>query len=125
MVKVEVKPNVLQWVIKRMDNFDRLKDQFPNIDKWINQESQPTLKQLEKLAKMTAVPLGYFFLPNPPEEKLSIPHYRTVRDEGAVRPSPNLLETVQTMERRQQWMRDYLIQLGNPPLNYGNYSATS
>lgn len=61
MVKVEVKPNVLQWVIKRMDNFDRLKDQFPNIDKWINQESQPTLKQLEKLAKMTAVPLGYFF----------------------------------------------------------------
>ncbi|MED4271264.1 hypothetical protein P9199_14115 [Geobacillus stearothermophilus] len=48
MVKVEVKPNVLQWVIKRMDNFDRLKDQFPNIDKWINQESQPTLKQLEK-----------------------------------------------------------------------------
>lgn len=118
MVKVEVKPNVLQWVIKRMDNFDRLKDQFPNIDKWINQESQPTLKQLEKLAKMTAVPLGYFFLPNPPEEKLSIPHYRTVRDEGAVRPSPNLLETVQTMERRQQWMRDYLIQLGNPPLNY-------
>ena len=118
MVKVEVKPNVLQWVIKRMDNFDRLKDQFPNIDKWINQESQPTLKQLEKLAKMTAVPLGYFFLPNPPEEKLRIPHYRTVRDEGAVRPSPNLLETVQTMERRQQWMRDYLIQLGNPPLNY-------
>jgi Zn-dependent peptidase ImmA (M78 family) len=118
MVKVEVKPNVLQWVIKRMDNFDRLKDQFPNIDKWINRESQPTLKQLEKLAKMTAVPLGYFFLPNPPEEKLSIPYYRTVRDEGAVRPSPNLLETVQTMERRQQWMRDYLIQLGNPPLNY-------
>ncbi|TXK89688.1 ImmA/IrrE family metallo-endopeptidase, partial [Parageobacillus sp. SY1] len=118
MVKVEVKPNVLQWVIKRMDNFDRLKDQFPNIDKWINQESQPTLKQLEKLAKMTAVPLGYFSLPNPPEEKLSIPYYRTVRDEGAVRPSPNLLETVQTMERRQQWMRDYLIQLGNPPLNY-------
>jgi len=118
MVKVEVKPNVLHWAIKRVDNFDKLKAHFPNIEKWMNQESQPTLKQLEKLAKATAVPLGYFFLTNPPEEKLSIPHYRTIRDEGAAQPSPNLLETVQTMERRQQWMRHYLIQLGNPPLNY-------
>ncbi|WP_027410033.1 ImmA/IrrE family metallo-endopeptidase [Anoxybacteroides tepidamans] len=118
MTKVEVKPSVLQWAMKRADRLDKLKDQFPHIDKWISQESQPTLKQLEKLAKATSIPLGYFFLPNPPEEKLSIPHYRTVRDEGAVQPSPNLLETVQTMERRQQWMRDYLIQHGHPPLNY-------
>ncbi len=118
MTKVEVKPSVLQWAMKRADRLDKLKDQFPHIDKWISQESQPTLKQLEKLAKATSIPLGYFFLSNPPEEKLSIPHYRTVKDEGAGQPSPNLLETVQTMERRQQWMRDYLIRLGNQPLDY-------
>lgn len=118
MTKVEVKPSVLQWAMKRAHRLDKLKDQFPHIDKWISQESQPTLKQLEKLAKATSIPLGYFFLSNPPEEKLSIPHYRTVKDEGAGQPSPNLLETVQTMERRQQWMRDYLIRLGNQPLDY-------
>ena len=109
MTKVEVKPSVLQWAMKRADRLDKLKDQFPHIDKWISQESQPTLKQLEKLAEATSIPLGYLFLPSPPEEKLSIPHYRTVKDEGAAQPSPNLLETVQTMERRQQWMRDYLL----------------
>lgn len=118
MTNVEVKPSVLQWAMKRADRLDKLKDQFPHIDKWISQESQPTLKQLEKLAKATSIPLGYFFLPSPPEEKLSIPHYRTVKDEGAAQPSPNLLETVQTMERRQQWMRDYLVRLGNQPLDY-------
>ena len=118
MARVEVKPNVLQWAVKRTGNFDMLKSKFPKLNEWINNESQPTLKQLEKFAKATAIPLGYFFLPNPPEEKLNIPHYRTTKDEFATQPSPNLLETVQTMERRQQWMRDYLIQLGNEPLNY-------
>lgn len=118
MARVEVKPNVLQWAVKRTGNFDMLKSKFPKLNEWINNESQPTLKQLEKFAKATAIPLGYFFLPNPPEEKLTIPHYRTIKNEFATQPSPNLLETVQTMERRQQWMRDYLIQLGNEPLNY-------
>ena len=56
--------------------------------------------------------LGYLFLDEPPDEKLGIPDFRTVGDSPIDRPSPNLLETLQGMKRRQVWMRDYLIEEG-------------
>ncbi len=76
------------------------------------------MRQLEELSKATSTPLGYFFLPNPPEERLSIPYLRTVEGPGPEKPSPDLLETVQTMERRQAWMREYLVELGTEPLSF-------
>lgn len=63
-------------------------------------------------------PLGYFFLDVPPEEKLPIPDYRTVSDRPVGRPSPNLLETIQVILRRQAWMRDQLIEQGQRELDY-------
>jgi Zn-dependent peptidase ImmA (M78 family) len=76
------------------------------------------LRQLEKLAKETATPLGYLFLSEPPEERLPIPHFRTLGDQTARHPSPDLLETVHTMERRQAWMREYLAEQGEEPLPF-------
>src|SRR5207247_5715087 len=81
-------------------------------------ETLPTLRQLEALAKASSTPLGYLFLSEPPEERLSIPHLRTLGDQPVARPSPNLLETVQTMERRQAWMREYLMEQGHEPLTF-------
>ncbi|HUO06617.1 MAG TPA: ImmA/IrrE family metallo-endopeptidase [Candidatus Binataceae bacterium] len=81
-------------------------------------KSQPTLSQLEKFARQTRTPLGYLFLTEPPEERLPIPHFRTLGNGHPHRPSPDLLETVYTMERRQEWMREYLIQEGQEPLHF-------
>ncbi len=63
-------------------------------------------------------PLGYLFLDEPPEEQLGIPDFRTKDDAPVSRPSPNLLETIQVMKRRQAWMRDYLIEAGQEPLDF-------
>jgi Zn-dependent peptidase ImmA (M78 family) len=63
-------------------------------------------------------PLGYFFLPEPPEEKLPIPDFRTLDDAPVRRPSPNLLDTVYTMQRRQGWLRDERIEQGHEPLAF-------
>jgi Zn-dependent peptidase ImmA (M78 family) len=71
---------------------------------------------LERFASKTMTPLGYFFLDSPPEEKLPIPDFRTVADAAVDRPSPNLIETIQTMQRRQAWMREYVIDDGQGPL---------
>jgi transcriptional regulator with XRE-family HTH domain len=102
MTKVEVRPPIPVWAIERSGKpFGVLERKFPKIRQWERGEDQPTLRQLEKLAKATLTPLGYFFLAAPPEEKLPIPHFRTLGDEGLRRPTPNLLETVQIMERRQ------------------------
>jgi Zn-dependent peptidase ImmA (M78 family) len=68
------------------------------------------------LAKFTLTPLGFFFLEEPPTEALPIPHFRTVGNGTSRAPSAALLETIYTMQRRQAWMRDLLVEQGKEPL---------
>ncbi len=116
---VSVKPELIRWAIDRSQlRLDDLTATFPKLDQWLEGEQQPTHKQLEQFAHKTMTPLGYLFLHEPPDEKLGIPDYRTVGDTPIDRPSPNLLETIQVMKRRQAWMRDYLIEEGQEPLDF-------
>lgn len=111
MATVAIKPELIIWARDRAGlTDDALVKRFRRFNDWLTGEAQPTLRQLESLAGMTYTPLGYFFLPEPPDERLPIPDFRTVRDEPVLRPSPNLLETVQRMQRRQNWMREFLIE---------------
>lgn len=117
MTRVAISEPVLRWALERSGRSEAVQAKFPKLSEWLRGQSQPTLNQLETLAKATSTPLGYLFLPEPPDERLSIPIFRT-RGEAMRRPSADLLETVQTMERRQAWMRDYLIDQGNEPLAF-------
>ena len=82
-----------------------------------------SVAQADRLAHHTHTPLGYLYLPEPPEDRLPIPDFRTRRDDEMLRPSPDLLETVYLMRRRQAWMRDDLIEEGSDPLDFvGSYA---
>ena len=119
MSYVAVKKDLIRWAHERSGvPYEALRKRFPKFDLWERGEAMPTLRQLTDLAKKTLTPIGYFFLPAPPEDKLPIPDFRTVGDETVKRPSPNLLETVQTMQRRQGWLRDFLIEQEEPPLSF-------
>lgn len=119
MSTVDINPELIRWAIERSGrSVETLARGLPGISRWELGESQPTLRQLEALAKKTWTPLGYFFLAEPPEEKLPVPDFRTARDEPVRRPSPNLIDTLHTMQRRQWWMRDYLIEMGHERLPY-------
>jgi Zn-dependent peptidase ImmA (M78 family) len=118
MARVDVSPEILKWAAHRAGKEDSIQEEFPGWRKWINNQNQPTFKQLESVAKATSTPLGYFFLPKPPQEQLPVPHYRTIDDRGTKAPSPNLLETVQSMQRRQEWMHDYLVEREHDPLDF-------
>src|SRR3989304_2122466 len=121
MAQIHIKPELIRWARDRAGFSPvMLQKYFPKLEKWERGEAQPTLRQLENFAKKTYTPFGYFFLPDPPEEKLPIPDFRTVQDNLAGRPSPNLLETVQMMLRRQDWMREHLIDQGEKPLAFVN-----
>jgi len=109
MTRIAVKPEVLDWAVVRSGK-DRakLKKRFAKLDEWERGEIEPTLKQLEDFARATYTPLGYLFLDEPPEDKLPIRDFRTVMGIAPRRPTPNLLDTVHQMQRRQDWMREFL-----------------
>lgn len=85
---------------------------MPHIRRWRERKELPTLRQLEALARLTLTPLGYLFLDKPPDERLPIHNFRTRRGDENQRPSANLLATVYAMQRRQAWMREYMIEEG-------------
>jgi len=62
------------------------------------------------------VPLGCLFLETPPEESLAIADFRTLDGTMPRNPSPNLLDMFYTMQSRQRWMREELLESGAIPM---------
>jgi Zn-dependent peptidase ImmA (M78 family) len=119
MMRVEVKRELFEWARERAGlSFDTLIERFPKLADWESGDKKPTLRQLEAFANATMAPLGYFFLNQPPEEQLLVPDFRTLDDVPVRRPSPNLLDTVYAMQRRQAWLRDERIEQGHEPLGF-------
>jgi Zn-dependent peptidase ImmA (M78 family) len=118
-VRVEVKPELLRWARERARlPVETLLQRFPKLREWETGEAHPTFRQLEAFADTTAAPFGYFFLTEPPDEPLPIPDFRTLGDQPIRRPSPNLLDTIFDLQRRQAWLRDERIEEGQSPLSF-------
>lgn len=115
MTRVAVSKDVLQWAIERTQRPEEIEEKFPAFKEWVEGDLQPTLNQLSSFAKATRTPFGYFFLLEPPNVTLPIPYFRTIDNQVYTRLSADLIETVQTMQRRQAWLREYLIESGESP----------
>lgn len=118
MTRVAVKPALYRWAQER-SGVPRpdLAARFPKLPEWEGGRAEPTLKQLERLARATYTPVGFFFLDRPPEEQLPIPDLRSGRNRR-MRPSPHLLDTIYICQQRQEWFRDYARASGDPPLEF-------
>lgn len=118
MNRVQVAPKILRWARERSRiEPAALMARFPQLDAWEHGEKQPTFKQLESFATATRAPLGYFFLPEPPVERLPIRDLRTVTHLPE-QPSPELLDTIYAMQRRQDWLRDERRESEAGPLEF-------
>jgi Zn-dependent peptidase ImmA (M78 family) len=119
MDRVAIKPELLRWACERAGYaIADLEHRFPRLSAWERNEAQPTLKQVEAFAKATYTPIGYLFLQEPPVEKVPIPDFRTIDNEHAGHPSPNLLDTIYICQQRQEWYRDYARSIGEKPLAF-------
>lgn len=119
---ITLQPSLLSWARQRAGLAEealakKMGVKPESVITWEN-TGKLRMTQVEKLAHVTHTPVGYLYLETPPVERLSIPDFRTVGDALVRRPSPDLLETVETIQRRQEWMREYLIEQGNAPLDF-------
>lgn len=116
---------VLRWAAQRAGlHDDDLTARFRKWPLWLSGEAHPTLRQLEKFARLTHTAIGYFFLPEPPTLALPVPDYRTLRDEALAVPSSNLLDTIYLCQQRQEWYRDYARLHGLPALTFIGSATT-
>ena len=117
--RVDVKPELLRWARERAGaDVDALVRKFPKYREWESGEARPTFKQLQNFAKAVHAGVGYFFLPEPPDEPFPIPDFRTVGGAPVGKPSLNLLHTVYLCQRRQDWYREFARAEGEDPLPF-------
>ncbi|MGQ1890141.1 ImmA/IrrE family metallo-endopeptidase [Thermophagus sp. OGC60D27] len=116
--EVNINTNILTWAIDRA-GFDLHEFilKVPNVQKWLDGEKKPTLKQLEDFSKKVYLPFGYLFLNEPPKEKLPIPFFRT-NNPQATKVSVNVYDTILLLQKRQDWLRDYLLDNEFPELPF-------
>ena len=81
---------------------------------WEADEKKPTLPQAKKAADVFHRPLAFFFLPEPPEEKI-LPDFRTFPDSKAEREEPKLRYFARRMVRRCEWAAEFRRTQGESP----------
>ena len=121
-MQVTLSPDVLRWARERAGLeaktlARKIGVQSSRVDEW-ERSGRISIVQVDKLAHNTHTPVGYLYLQDPVDDRLPIPDFRTLRDRPLGRPSPDLLETIQTMLRRQWWMRDWLLEEENEPIGF-------
>jgi Zn-dependent peptidase ImmA (M78 family) len=111
MTRVAVQAALLRWARERAGESaaDELSRRFPKLPDWEAGTAQPTLNQLGAFARAVHVPVGYLFLPQPPDERLPIPDFRTREGRRLRRASPNLLDMIYTCQERQDWYREFSL----------------
>ncbi|HQO18219.1 MAG TPA: ImmA/IrrE family metallo-endopeptidase [Candidatus Cloacimonas sp.] len=118
-LKVSINPAILEWGIVRSGiPREKLEKKLPKINLWIAKQDRPTLKQLEDLSKTLHIPFGYFFLENPPKEQIPIPLFRTKNETPNSQFSTEFIDTLYEMQRRQIWLKEYLIESHYEPLPF-------
>ena len=126
MNRVGVEPELLRWARERSGRgADDLQKRFPQLEAWERGSVLPTFKQLEAFARATYAPIGYLFLREPPVEALPVTDFRTVGGVEVSPPSPDLLDTLDLCQQRQDWYRDEARTAGELPLEFVGSLDTS
>jgi len=122
-------PEVLRWARERArieveDLAKKIPTKPKSVAEW-ERTGRISRNQAEKLARSTRTPFGYLFMKKPIREDLPIVDFRARGGDNPKRgrPSPGLLSTIYSMQRRRDWMRNYMIEYGvEPPGFVGMYS---
>ena len=123
---MSVNLEVIQWAIDKagLNEKDIAKKLSINTQKVILKEKdikQLTFNEVKKISNITKIPYGYFFLDKPPKTDCPIPDFRTPENQSLNEISLNLQATIYDAQRKQRWLREYLVSQGTSPLSIKNY----
>lgn len=120
--QLRLQPEVLQWARKRArfsiaQLADAMKVAPEQVSEW-ERTGAMSPARIETLSSKTRTPLGLLYLSRPPEDGLPIPDYRTREGDSVNLPSPELMEVIGDMLRRQAWMREELADSEAEPVAF-------
>jgi Zn-dependent peptidase ImmA (M78 family) len=92
---------------------------------WEQGNNLPSFSKALQIAKVLKIPFGYLYLNSPPADEIPIPDLRTKSDQRPAKPSPELIEVVQSVLYKQEWYREFMQEEGAKRLPYvGKFSIT-
>ena len=114
--EVKIKPEIIKWAIDTSgwtaeELSRKLRVSTETIESWLKGEKNPTLRQLENLAKYVKRPLSAFFLPYQPEEKPLPKDYRMLSDKEGIFSRETIL-TIRSARKLQKIGKVLLENLG-------------
>lgn len=113
VIRPTINNQIFSWAIARngiseMDVISR----YPKFLEWKNGQLAATVNQLKDFSNTYHFPFGYFFLKEVPDlPKSEIPFFRSMDDYTAFE-NENVNETVRILKERQEWLSEYLRDIG-------------
>lgn len=113
--RVTVAAHMLRWAITRSGRgIDAATAVFPQLQRWLNGELSPTVRQFKDFATWTRTPAPLLMLTTPPPIGLPIADFRIGRGDPAPTPSTELIDTIHVCQRRQAWFEEFAEEFGIP-----------
>ena len=129
MSQMAINTAIVRWARERIDLplpllAKKMGTKPNNIYAWESGEKQPTFRQLRLLAKYLFIPLGYFFLKEPPQVAPLLPDFRTLPENQRGKFGIDLQEVIEDTLRKRDWYREWRVQQGAESLPFiGKFSV--
>ncbi len=125
--KALITHHVLKWARERRNITEnavakRLGTSVDKVRSWETNagDDHPTIRQAQNIAGFLNVPLGYLFLSDPPTLSVEIPDLRTIAGGPVQNPSPEFIDHLYDLLRKQSWLREYRQSQNMAPLPFIN-----
>src|SRR5271169_6687186 len=128
---IDITPGVAEWARRRLGAplaqvADAVGTDADTLASWGAGKSKPTFRQAQHLAHILKIPFGYLFLSAPPADPAPLPDLRTVAGHRPVEASPDLIDVLNDVLRKQHWYGESLRDSGAGPLPFvGRFSITA
>jgi len=121
--KVKINPEILKWAIQWNETSiellaGSLKVPRGKVIAWVKGKEYPSFRKAQDIANKLRIPFGYLFLKEPPKIALPLPDFRVFPEEREQVISPDLLEVMYDVMRKQDWLKERRLEESFKPLEF-------